>query len=150
MNFVAPVLGIQAVAILADEAFFHRHRALPLWERIGHPLDTFSMLVCLMIPVFFSPHRLSILAFGGLGLVSCLLVTKDEHVHAQHCHWKEHWLHALLFLVHPVALIAIGSVWMRAGAHAWFRPVLIAQTVLMSVFLSYQIIYWNFLWQKQR
>jgi len=41
--------GVQAFLIILDEYVFHIKRALPKWERIGHPLDTLSVVVCLIM-----------------------------------------------------------------------------------------------------
>ena len=68
---------LQALAIAWDEGYFHLRRGLPQWERIGHPLDTFSVILCIgfVLWVPFSFENVKIYAF--LAALSCLLVTKD-------------------------------------------------------------------------
>ena len=39
---------LQALLIFFDEGVFHLKRGLPKWERIGHPVDTLSVLACLV------------------------------------------------------------------------------------------------------
>src|SRR5438105_1874665 len=104
---------LQSVVILLDEGVFHYRRGLPLWERIGHPLDTLSLLICLGIVLFlpFNPTNLKI--FGCFAVLSCLMVTKDEFVHKHHCSGSENWLHALLFILHPITLALAGMIWPR-------------------------------------
>src|SRR5689334_19220146 len=100
---------IQGIAIALDEICFHRKRDLPKWERIGHPLDTLSVLACLLF-ILFVPYSSGGVLKGyiALAIFSCLMVTKDEFVHKHHCPAAEHWLHALLFLNHPALLTALG------------------------------------------
>ena len=40
-------IALQAMAMVVDEGWFHRRRGLPRWERLGHPLDTLTIAVCL-------------------------------------------------------------------------------------------------------
>jgi hypothetical protein len=153
---------LQAIAIGFDEGYFHYKRGLPLWERIGHPLDTLSLLICLFMTVWvpFTPFNLNI--YIALAILSCLMVTKDEFIHKDHCPASENWLHALLFTLHPITLITAGLIWpvtqgidMPLWVQAWMdnpaalKLFLLAQTILILLFLLYQIIFWNFLWKNQ-
>jgi len=137
---------VQACVISFDEFYFHIKRGLPRWERIGHPLDTFSLVLCLAFVIFFSYSKALIFPFVVLGTFSCLLVTKDEFVHKEHCNAKEQWLHALLFLNHPLVLISMGLMWGQ-GRH--FIPFLTLQLVFVVFFCLYQIIYWNLVWKEK-
>jgi 2-polyprenyl-6-hydroxyphenyl methylase/3-demethylubiquinone-9 3-methyltransferase len=127
-------IALQAVAMLLDEGVFHRRRELPRWERIGHPLDTLTIAACLAW----------LLCGGGLtgyvvlAIGSTLFVTKDEGVHAKQCSAGEHWLHAVLFALHPIVLAAFG--WL-----AWHgeRTLLAGQLAVTLAFMTYQIVYWN-------
>lgn len=153
---------LQSIVIGCDEWYFHVKRGLPLWERIGHPLDTLSLIVCLgfLLLVPFSASAVKI--YLGLGAISCLMVTKDEWVHKHLCPASENWLHALLFINHPLVLLSSGLIWWRTGAEEpaqwltnWLtdpeplRIILLGAAVAATGFMFYQIIYWNFLWQKK-
>jgi hypothetical protein len=148
----------QALVIGIDEAYFHVRRGLPLWERIGHPIDTLSILICILfvINVPFSSAMLKI--YVGLAVGSSLLVTKDEFVHKHLCPWTEHWLHALLFTLHPIVLFFAGLIWpITQGIETapwihrlldqpdYLRLFLHLQAGGITLFLAYQIIYWNFI-----
>lgn len=154
---------VQAVAILFDEIVYHRKRGLPKWERIGHPIDTFSVLLCFIYPMIFSVTPLAIKGYIGLSILSCLLVTKDEFVHKDHCPRGEMWLHAFLFLNHPVLLIAVGLMWPQiqgSSAPLWIanwldqplllKEFLLSQIALVSLFFLYQALYWNLLWKQKQ
>jgi hypothetical protein len=143
--FYIPFL-VQAVVIAYDEFYFHIKRGLPKWERIGHPLDTFSLILCLSFVLIFSYSKALILPFAVLGTLSCLLVTKDEFVHKEHCDAKEQWLHALLFLNHPLVVISIGYMWSQGKQ---FSPFLILQLFLAAIFCLYQLIFWNLVWKEK-
>jgi len=151
---------LQALVILFDEFYFHWQRGLPRWERIGHPLDTLSTLACMLFVLLvpYSPTTLKI--YIALATFSSLFITKDEFVHKEHCPGKELWLHALLFVLHPVALVSAGLIWpaARGGStvlwlESWIDNraelalFLHLQAAVMGLFLTYQLVYWNFIWK---
>jgi hypothetical protein len=152
---------IQAIVIGVDECVFHLKRGLPKWERLGHPLDTLSVLICLSYVLIFPYSGFHLKVFIALAIFSCLLVTKDEFVHKHCCPASEQWLHALLFLNHPVMLTATGLIWPTLhGAEtpiwlknwltepAFLTGFLIAQAAFAALFFFYQAIYWNFIWKE--
>jgi 2-polyprenyl-6-hydroxyphenyl methylase/3-demethylubiquinone-9 3-methyltransferase len=130
-------IAVQAIAMAVDEGYFHRRRGLPRWERIGHPLDTLSIAVCLAW-LLVAPRGAALPVYAGLAVVSCVFVTKDEPIHAKLCTAGEHWLHAILFVLHPIVLAAFAWLWWagRLGAIA-------TQLAFVLGFLAYQIVYWN-------
>ncbi len=149
---------LQMLIISFDEFYFHVRRNLPQWERLGHPLDTLTVLICFCFVLFVPYSPLMLKVYIALGVFSCLFVTKDEFVHKDCCSASEQWLHALLFLNHPVVLTAAGLLWTLcdlAAVPAWMsslvpyadilRSALLFQTGCVVLFLAYQIIYWNFL-----
>jgi hypothetical protein len=154
---MAPFIA-QGVIIGLDEGVFHLRRGLPLWERWGHPLDTATVLACFVF-VLAVPASLKVLPFYiAMALFSCVFVTKDEFVHKECCPAAEMWLHALLFLNHPVLLSVLGLLWCRRDGVAlpeWIllpepdviNPFLWSQVGLVTAFLVYQVVYWNFLWK---
>ena len=100
--------------------------------------------------------------FIGFSIFSCLMVTKDEFIHKEHCPGAENWLHALLFLLHPITLAVTGMIWpISQGVEvspwmmSWLdnpealRIFLILQTAAIALFFSYQLIFWNFIWKNR-
>jgi hypothetical protein len=88
---------------------------------------------------------------------SCLFITKDEWIHVRHCTGGEMWLHAFLFVMHPV-LLAIAGAWrfippaafpagFPGSGHDFFGAFLIGQAAVTAVFLLYQLLYWNGPWK---
>lgn len=132
--------ALQGVVMLVDEGYFHRRRGLPRWERVGHPLDTLTVAVCYAWLVFAPRTAPVIPVYAALAIFSCLFVTKDEVVHARLCSRAECWLHALLFLLHPIVLASFGYAWMNGGA--WLVPIQLGLTLVMG---AWQIAYWSFL-----
>lgn len=130
--------------MLADELYFHRRRGLSRWERVGHPLDTLSVFACSALALWARPVPVNVTAYAGLALFSCLLVTKDEHVHARSCTAAEHWLHAVLFMLHPAALTVVALIWISGGQ----RPLVAAQASAVLAFGIYQTLYWNCPWKR--
>ena len=110
------LLMLQGLLMLVDEFAFHRRRGLGWWERWGHPLDSLSVLACFLIAAL-APLRLSTVSvYLAASVVSCLLVTKDEWVHRRECSSAEQWLHGVLFILHPVVLMAGLMLWIdRSG-----------------------------------
>jgi hypothetical protein len=132
--------ALQGLAMFLDEFVFHRKRGLPRWERLGHPLDTLTAALCyawLVLVPASNPKALGI--YVALCAFSCLFITKDELVHARLCEPLETWLHALLFVLHPIAFLAFGLVW-YAEAHAWVLKGALGSTLGL---LMYQVVYWN-------
>lgn len=157
---LAPFI-IQAIVIGFDEYYFHVKRGLPLWERIGHPIDTLTLLLCILFILFVPYSPLAMKWYIGLAIFSCLMVTKDEWIHKHHCPAAEQWLHALLFINHPIILAVLGLIWWSLEATqlpVWmssfiYSPYLysmvVVQGAMVTLFLLYQIIYWNFLWKEK-
>jgi hypothetical protein len=142
---LAPLV-LQAAAMLYDEGVCHRRRKLPRWERIGHPLDTLSFASCFAWLAFSRPTSTNAWPYAGLAALSTLLVTKDEWVHARLCSPQEHWIHAVLFGLHPVVLIAAGVLWWNGQ----LRRVLVAELVTLTAFGTFQLAYWNGPWSRAR
>jgi hypothetical protein len=154
---------VQSIVITLDETLFHIKRGLPKWERIGHPLDTLTILICLgyVLCVPYSPFHLKI--YCALSIFSCVFVTKDEFIHKECCPATEQWLHAFLFINHPILLTATGLIWPTLHgnqAPSWLSSwldnpeflkfFLIFQAAFATLFFLYQTIYWNFIWKEKK
>lgn len=152
--------------MLVDEFWFHHRRGLPRWERWGHPLDTFTVMLCYGLALSPATRGHTAL-FVGAALFSTLFVTKDEWVHVRVCCGSEMWLHACLFALHPVMLFLAGAwAWASvqgnlevnsglevnlgtAGAQSGltaFGNFLVVQSALTVGFFLYQCLYWNGPW----
>ncbi|MDZ4771723.1 MAG: hypothetical protein SGI72_01175 [Planctomycetota bacterium] len=131
---------LQAIAMIADEGVFHRRRGLDRWERLGHPFDALCVAGCYAWLLSNSPrdeHALSI--YIAAAAASCVLITKDEFVHARVCKPLEHWLHAVLFVLHPIVFLAFGVLWWNGDSAPW----LIGQLVLTVACALSQAVYWS-------
>lgn len=159
--FVGP-FALQAVVMMIDEFICHHKRGLPRWERLGHPLDTLSVLACFACVAFTRQTPQTLALFAGLSVFSALFVTKDEGVHTALCGAFEQWLHALLFVVHPLIFVTSGFIWALRdgilsaadlGLEAWqgaFLEVLLqGQVWVLGGFLIYQVVFWNFIYQRR-
>jgi 2-polyprenyl-6-hydroxyphenyl methylase/3-demethylubiquinone-9 3-methyltransferase len=137
-------MGAQGFLIFWDEFYYHRKRGLPQWERIGHPVDTLSVILPFIYMSFLPYPGFTPTWLISLMVFSCLLITKDEAVHAEKSPAGEHWLHALLFMIHPLLFITAWKVWSEQG------PALPHHLGLsfLSSFFVYQITYWNFFAKK--
>lgn len=159
--YVMLPFALQAIALGFDEIYFHHKRGLPKWERIGHPMDTFSYLICLAMIIFLPFNVTTLWCYTAFAIISCLMVTKDEFIHKHHCPWLENWLHALLFILHPITLITAGAIWpviQSVPVPAWMAMwldnsyglacFLYFQAAAVLAFFIYQIIFWNFIWKN--
>jgi len=127
--------------MLLDEFYFHEKRGLLLWEKVGHPLDTLTVLACYSY-LFWGSGEVSV--YLTLCGVSCLFITKDEFVHQGQCSGTEHWLHALLFLLHPLSFLAAYLLWQQQDL-----TFLKIQSMVIFIFMFYQALRWSFPWRIQ-
>ncbi len=130
---------LQGSAMFFDEVYFHRKRGLPLWERIGHPIDSLSVFACYLFIYLKAPTPSNINIYIGLCAFSCLLITKDEFVHTERCEALENWLHAVLFVLHPLTFLAAAVLW-KEGLEPTFLQL---QPIVIFIFMIYQIFYWR-------
>ncbi len=137
MSAFVIVSVIQGASILIDEFAFHHRRTMPRWERLGHPVDTASVLACLYFLYFFDPTPTTITIYYVLAIASCICITKDEWVHWKYCGPAEMWLHAVLFVTHPVLLFSAMAEWETQ------KFAFLAVALGVSVFFVYQVVYWN-------
>jgi hypothetical protein len=154
--------GLQMLCMAADEFWFHWKRGLPRWERIGHPLDTLTVILCMVWILCVRPVRSSIIVYVFLAFFSCIFVTKDEFVHRRHCSAAEQWLHAVLFLLHPIVLTSAAFLWpaiWSPSLQALSWPInfsgfegtfLVFICALMASFGVYQIAFWNWIWRPKK
>ena len=119
-------------------------RGMGKWERYGHPLDTLTVLIpfSYINSNYYSSEHLYIYLF--LCSFSCLFVTKDEFIHHELCSKFEHWLHALLFILHPLVFLSAALMWKEGG-----YPFLSSLPYLVGGFMFYQIIIWSIPWKKR-
>lgn len=161
--FVIFPFVLQGILIGIDEVYFHRKRGLPQWERIGHPLDTLSFLICLGTVLLVPYSTTSLKWYIALSIFSCLMVTKDEFIHKHHSPSSENWFHACLFLLHPIVLTIGAFLWpllheqetlswlqFLVEDRAYIYSFFLIQTVVTALFFFYQIIFWNFVWKNQK
>ncbi|MBX7065851.1 MAG: hypothetical protein K1X28_01340 [Parachlamydiales bacterium] len=154
--------ALQALCMIFDEGYFHVRRGLPLWERIGHPIDTFSVIACMGFVLWAPFSKTTLVIYIVLASFSSLLVTKDEFVHKAHCPGSENWLHAVLFTLHPITLACAGFMWpvvqgieVSAWIGRWLdQPealslFLKSQLAVMILFFIYQILFWNIVWKNK-
>ena len=87
-----------------------------------HFLDTLIFLACLVLPILVAPTPPNIRLFAWMAVGSCLLITKDEFIHQRLCSGGEHWLHAVLFILHPIVLFATAFLWIGIESAALSRP----------------------------
>lgn len=139
MNTFVILAILQGTTILVDEFVFHHRRGLPRWERIGHPIDTALVLACLLIVSFAPRTHINEIIYYGLVILSSICITKDEWVHRKFCTADEMWLHAVLFILHPLLLISAAFNW---DTHPDYVQMVMAG--IFSFFI-YQIVYWNFI-----
>lgn len=138
---------VQALAMLVDECVFHRRRGLGAWERLGHPIDALIVAACYAwLLANGEPTETALTVYILLASISCILITRDEFTHARSCEPLEHWLHAVLFVLHPIAFLAFGVIWWHQRGTGWIA----AQLGLTLAFAAYQFLYWNRPWKTAR
>lgn len=135
---------IQGAAIIFDEFIFHHKRGLPKWERIGHPIDTMTVIGCLMFLALMPRTPTTEVIYYVMAVTSCVFVTKDEWVHRKFCSAEEMWLHAILFMMHPLLLFTAMNEWEN------IRGMLMGVSGGIFCFFVYQVVYWNYFEERIR
>ena len=141
--------------MMVDEFYFHHKRGLPKWERIGHPIDTLFALVCFAIVIFLPQTKINLILFFIAFVLSCFIVIKDEAQHLKFCCKYEQFIHAFVFILHPIFLFNVFLSW-SSFSPAYFQILdilsspsikflVMLQVGSICLFLLYQIIYWNFI-----
>lgn len=139
--------------MLFDEFYFHWRREVPKFERIGHPIDTFSVLICYFCIAFLEMNYRNFIVYIIFSVLSCLCVVKDEAIHKKYCSVHEQFLHALLFILHPIILFALLICWPSVQSSQFglfvFQSEFLykffyIQLTVSCLFFLYQVIYWNF------
>jgi hypothetical protein len=130
---------LQGLLMFFDEFYFHHKRGLHRWESIGHPVDTFFFLLCFLFTLIYPFTSDNLITFVILSIISTLIITKDEWVHAKEADGLEHWLHSLLFIVHPISLTLLYFAWRQS-----LQLLIVVQSIIVFTFFIYQIFYWNF------
>lgn len=139
MNFLYLPFIIQGFCMLVDEFHFHEKRGLPRWEKIGHPLDTLTVFSCYASLLW---GNISLMGYIALCIFSCLFITKDELVHKEKCEGMEHWLHAMLFVLHPICFLS--AYYLMGSGETGFLKI---QTLVIFLFMLYQTIRWSYPWR---
>jgi hypothetical protein len=134
---------LQGICMVVDEFYFHEKRGLARWESLGHPLDSLTVFVSLGFLLMAKPIEGNAAIFLGLSIFSCLFITKDEWVHRTECTGLENWLHAVLFVLHPIIFLCAGLLWWRGETF-----LLQVQVAIVGVFMLYQLLRWNISWAK--
>ncbi len=144
MSYLYLPFILQGILMGVDEQI-HVKRGLGQWERLGHPLDTLTVIIPLTFIAFtpFSEEGLTI--YIVMAVFSCLFITKDEFIHSKECSPMENWLHALLFVLHPMIFLSAGVLWKYYPENSFLSY----QPVIVFVFMIYQILRWSIPWKQQ-
>lgn len=129
---------IQSLLMGLDEGL-HMKRGLGKWERLGHPLDTLTVLLPLSFIAVTDFSESKLITFIILSAFSCLFITKDEFIHSRECSAFEQWLHSLLFILHPMIFFCSALIWKYSSGNEF----LILQPLLIGSFMIYQILRWS-------
>lgn len=157
-EFLFVPLVLQTLLMVVDEFYFHQKRGLPKWERIGHPLDTITVIAPLLYSLLVKFSGQTAIVYIGLALFSCIFIVKDEIIHKDICSRMEMILHGLLFVLHPLVFLGTYIFWQRGGVELFgqrldFSIIIFIQLIMTTSFLIYQVLYWGIIYgsiHKQR
>lgn len=129
--------SLQGLALLLDELYCHHKRGLSQWERNGHPIDTLFFAFAFFVMSFEEIHLAWVI---GACALSCLVILKDEWVHVHCVDGFESFLHAFLFVLHPVTLIC--AYW--AATSYQLHSLLFWLGMILTIGAGVQWTYWHF------
>ena len=131
------VATLYVTATLVDEFLFHRNRGLHRREIIGYPINTLTVIACLLFLALAERNAFTEKIYYFLAIVSCLSITKDEWVHRKACSGGEMWVHSVLYILHPLLLFIAMLGWED------HRAAFLALSGGLTIYLFYQVTYWN-------
>jgi hypothetical protein len=142
MSYLYLPFIIQGILMGVDERL-HQKRGLSLWEKLGHPLDSLTVFIPLTLAGLrdYSKDRLTV--FIVFSVFSCLFITKDEFVHSEECSPFENWLHAVLFVLHPMIFLCTAIIWKYHPTNEFLS----LQPLMVGAFMIYQILRWSIPWK---
>ena len=143
MSYLYIPFIIQGILMGVDERI-HARRGLGLWERFGHPLDTLTVFVPLSYVAINEYTKNGLTIFIILSVFSCIFITKDEFVHRRECSALECWIHAILFVLHPMIFLCTAILWMNHPENEF----IIYQPMAVGIFMIYQIFRWSIPWKQ--
>jgi hypothetical protein len=155
--FIVILIAFHAILMIFDEFFFHKKRILPKWERIGHPIDTLFILSCFFIITYLPMTKINVIIYCALSVFSCFIIIKDESIHLKCCDKYEQYLHAILFVLHPILLVILFFSWssftkpyinyLENFSSPLIKNIIYFQFISAILFLFYQILFWNFIFK---
>lgn len=145
MNALYIPFILQGILMGVDERI-HMKRGLGLWERLGHPLDSLTVFVPLAFIAIKECTQETLTIYIILASFSCLFVTKDEFVHSHECAGFENWLHAILFVMHPVVFLCAFLLWRDHPEDQFIH----FQPLVVGIFMLYQILRWSIPWKQAK
>ena len=134
---------IQGLLMGYDE-HLHKKRGLGAWERLGHPVDTLTVFAPLSLAATTDYTEDRLVIFIILSVFSSVFITKDEFIHTHECDARENWVHAMLFVLHPMIFICTGILWKYHPEDHFLS----LQPVLVIIFMMYQIFRWSLKWKE--
>lgn len=141
-------LILQGVLVGVDELFCHRSRGLSLLEARLHIIDTLLAALPLLVILVAGQITSSTMAiYTVVSTLSCLSITKEEGLHQKVCGPWEHWIHSLMFMVHPLVYISLGYQWVNNTAN--LAPIALTYFIMMLSFTLYQLVYWHSTHKRQ-
>lgn len=129
---------LQGALIATDEIYCHRRRGLSQLEKLSHVVDSSLLLITFVFALYVNPTANSEIQFFVLSAISTVAITKDEWIHARESDGLEQWLHAWLFIVHPLVLVSLWQVWHQSGR----RDYLLGAAAAIGAFCFTQTIGW--------
>lgn len=143
MNWLYLPFLLQGILMAWDEEL-HKRRGLGTWERLGHPLDTLTVFVPLSFVALNEYTTDRLVVFSILAGFSCLFITKDEIVHSEECTPLEHWIHSVLFVLHPIIFLCTGLLWRYDPGNEFLDY----QPLIVGLFMTYQVTRWSIPWKE--
>ncbi len=99
----------------ADELFFHSARVPARSERMLDLGNLIFFMACVSMVIWIEYSEKTRIYFGLTAVGSVVLATLGEFSYSKvqegRTSAKENWLHSWIYIVHPFALVALGSIW---------------------------------------
>ena len=150
--FITFITLFHALLYFMDEHIFHRERGLSPSEIKSGMFDGILFVLTVGLTIFSTYSTGLAYLYITLASLSCLSIIKHEYFYPDYLSKRERITHALLYIIHPLILYAFYNSWKSNlfDENLMYWMLQLAYFALAFKSASFYIIYWNYVYERDR